>query len=253
MGGGASVLVSNRFRNQLRLDKFQSVNLLRRGRQSSNRVRATAQTLTGWSGEIDPLVSLIYLRLLGREADRVDILKPDEVADIRMQVSAEQRLFVERRVAARLRWYAKTVNTINFVRDFISGTIAGGGIVIAGVSATHSSPTHGLSWQNWVAIALGVIVGVLGAIAPRLARGQQVERYRRGMNRLRAEAWRFATKRGQYAELDNVQTTPPLTTRSTKLRAKQSQPKSISPRRSDVPLAQLVDGTHDLGHISSSA
>lgn len=49
------------------------------------------------------------------------------------------------------------------------------------------------------------MVGVLGAVAPRVARGEQVERYRRGGNRIRLEAWRFANRRGRYAKLDDVQ------------------------------------------------
>ncbi len=161
--------------------------------------------LTGWTPEIGPLVTLIYLRLLEREKEYADIRQQDEADKIRLKVPTDQREFVQLRVAARLRWYGKTVNRLNSLRDFISGTIAGLGIVIAGISATHSSSNHGLSWQNWIAIALGVIIGVLGAISPRLARVEQVERYRRGMNRLRLEAWRFATGLGEYAKCGGVQ------------------------------------------------
>lgn len=160
--------------------------------------------LTGWAGETDSLVVLIYLRLLSREGEVIDIRDRAEVEKIRARVPAEQRAFVELRVQARLKWYSKTVNTLNFLRDVISGTVAGAGGLIAGLSATHPSSAHGLSWQNWVAIALGIVVGVLGAISPRLTRAQQVERYRRGMNRLRLEAWRFATKRDRYADAEDV-------------------------------------------------
>ena len=36
-------------------------------------------------------------------------------------------------------------------------------------------------------------------------RVEQVERYRRGANRIRLEAWRFVGKRDRYAELDDAQ------------------------------------------------
>jgi hypothetical protein len=182
------------------------VKLFGRGGQKSKRRGWLASALTGWSDEIDPLVTLVYLRLLEPDANIGNVREEEKAEVIASRVATEQRTFVECRVRDRLRWYARTVNTINFVRDFMSGIIAGGGIIIAGVSASHPSASHGLTWQNWVAIALGVVVGVLGAIAPRVARGEQVERYRRGMNRLRLEAWRFATKRGQYARLKNIQT-----------------------------------------------
>jgi hypothetical protein len=176
--------------------------LFRHSGQESSPADETPLMLAGWTVEIDDLVTLIYLRILEREAEFVDIKK--EADNIRKAVPADQFVFVDLRVRARLLWYSKTVNTINVVRDAISGTIAALGVIIAGVSAAHPTSTHGLSWQNWLAIALGVIVAVLGAIAPRVTRVEQLERYRQGMNRIRLEAWRFATKRDRYAKFNDA-------------------------------------------------
>ena len=143
------------------------------------------------------------LRLLDEEiTPNTDVHDPACAESIKRRVSPTKREFIELRVCARIDWYAKTINTLNHARDLVSGAVAAGGAVIAGLTAIHPKTSGGLSWQNYVVIALGVIVAILGAIGPRALRAQQVERYRRGANRLRSEAWRFALKRGPYAEDD---------------------------------------------------
>jgi hypothetical protein len=172
---------------------------------ASDRAAGAPSLATGWRGEITPLCVLIWLRLLGREATPdIDVRDRAQAKAIAEQVSAMQREFVELRIADRVRWYTNAVDRINLARTVVSAVAAAGGVVIASLTAINQKSSSGLSWQDYVVIALAVIVGIVGAIGPRIGRAQQVERYRRGGNRLRSEAWLFALGRGSYAEIEDV-------------------------------------------------
>jgi hypothetical protein len=135
--------------------------------------RQGRRLIKGWSDEVPDLRVLLWLRLLSEEES------PDtDVRSLARRVPLAKRKFIELRVCARIEWYAKTINVLNHARDVVSGAVAAGGAVIAGLTAVHPKSSGGLSWENYVVIALGVLVAVLGAVGPRVLRAQQVERYR---------------------------------------------------------------------------
>ncbi len=121
---------------------------------------------------------------------------------MRDRVTPCQREFVELRFGIRTLWYRKAVDRLNVARAIYSGAIVAGGFLISAITAVDLPTGKSLPVTSAVIIGLGVVVGVLGAVGPQVVRAQLIERYRRGMNRLRREAWLFATRQSPYTDQD---------------------------------------------------
>lgn len=148
----------------------------------------------GWGTEIEPLCALIWLRLLGRESSTdIDLEDRQQVALLRGQVPLAQREFVERRFAGRIEFYAALTGRIALMRFFISAGVVAGGLISAALTTILHATSRGRSVSSYIVIALGVMVAFLGAVGPTIAPAQRLERFRRGMNRPRAEGLAFVT------------------------------------------------------------
>jgi Protein of unknown function (DUF4231) len=160
----------------------------------------------GWGSEIEPLRALIWLRLLGMDNSvDIDLQDHEEVAALRRRVPPAQREFVERRFVERIEFYASVTGRISLTRTFVTVGVVLGGLVSAALTSIFHPASSARSVTSYIVVALGVLVALLGAVGPTIAPAQRLERFRRGMNRLRAEGWTFATGRGPYLSIDNPQ------------------------------------------------